>query len=38
MIAQIVLIWSYTIKSTFWNRSYCFTTTSCTRIRWNNAK
>jgi len=40
-IAQIVLIWSYTIKSRFWNRgrpNNCFVRTSYTKIRWNNAK
>jgi len=26
------------IKSRFWNRGNCFTTTSYTRGRWNNAK
>jgi len=41
IIEQIVLIWSLTIKSRFWNRgrpNNCFATTSYTTIRWNYAK
>ena len=41
IIAQIVLICSWTIKSRIWNRgrpNNCFTTTSYTKIPWNNAK
>jgi len=41
MIAQIVLIWSQTIRSRFWNRcgpNNCFATTSYTKIQHNNAK
>jgi len=36
-----MVVWSQTIKSRFWNRgrpNNCFTTTSYTKIWWNNAK